>query len=87
MNEEKTESEKVEKSQTKMSSVVRRRPIKIIETDVDGNKLEFRKHNATFLTEGEPISINQTQINTSPHKSTQVHPSPHKSTQVHIPVR
>ena len=53
MNGEKIESGKVEKAQTKMSFVVRMRPIKIIGTDVDENKLEFRKHDATFLTEGE----------------------------------
>ena len=53
MNGEKIECGKVEKAQTKMSSVVRRRPIKIIGTDVDENKLEFRKHDATFLTEVE----------------------------------
>ena len=72
------------KAQMERPSKVGRIPIKIIGTDINGNKLELNVMTTPFLTEGDPILIDQTQININPHKSTQIHPNPHKSTQIHI---
>ena len=55
-NKEKTGSRKVE---TKVPSEVRRRPIKITGTDIDGNNFELND----VKVRGEPISINLIQAN------------------------
>ena len=44
--------------------------IKITGTDIEGNKLEINDMKMRFLTEGDPILIDQTRINPNPPKST-----------------
>ena len=51
------------------SKLMERVPIKITGTDINGNKLELNTFTYASLKEGEPISINHTQINVNPRKS------------------
>ena len=72
------------KMKTEAPSKVGRIPIKITGTDINGNKLEINITSNPFLKEGDPISINQTQINLKPHKVTSSHIEPRKTTSNHI---
>ena len=67
------------KMKTEAPSKVGRIPIKITGTDIERDDLELGFH-----LEGEPISIDQTQINLKPHKTTLNHIKPHKATSSHI---
>ena len=63
VNEEKMKSRETEKTQIEMPSIVRRRPIKITGKDIDRNKSEFNNIAKRFHMEGEPMLVDQTQIN------------------------